>query len=100
MQIKQSILCICLMLTSLTLWAGDVFQGKEVYSRYCMGCHGEAGEGLMPGLPNFSRGQQLIRTNRELSDTIRDGNGVMPGFNGIITDDEIENVIAYIRTFL
>ena len=80
--------------------AGDVFKGKEVYQRHCMGCHGGSGEGMMPGMPNFARGERLFRTDKELEDAIRDGNGVMPSFNGILEDEDIENVVAFLRTFL
>lgn len=80
--------------------AGDVFKGKEIYQRHCMGCHGGSGEGFMPGMPNFARGDRLFRTDRELEDAIRDGNGVMPSFNGLLEDDDMRDVVAFLRTFL
>lgn len=80
--------------------AGDVFKGKELYARHCMGCHGSNGEGMMPGLPNFARGEQLFKSDRELADAVRDGNGVMPSFSGILDDSEIDDVVSFLRTFL
>jgi mono/diheme cytochrome c family protein len=104
MRIIKSVLAavvMSLMMISVSaVNAADVFDGKEVYMRHCMGCHGSSGVGNMPGLPNFTRGDQMFKSNSELYDAIRDGSGIMPGFNGLLTDDEIENVIAYIRTFL
>ncbi len=95
------VLLLMLMVAPLnSVFAGDVFHGKEIYTRYCAGCHGSSGEGLMPGMPDFTQGERLLRTDRDLIDSVRIGNGVMPAFNGMLTDDEIENVVAYLRSFL
>lgn len=80
--------------------AGDVFNGRELYMRECMACHGNAGEGAMPGLPNFTENQTLFKTDNALMDIIRDGKGIMPGFGGLLTDKEIRDVAAYLRSFL
>jgi len=80
--------------------ASNVFKGRDVYIRECMACHGAAGEGNMPGLPNFKEDQTLHKNDNELMDIIRDGRGIMPSFNGLITDENIRDVTAYIRTFL
>jgi len=87
---------------SLEAQSANVFKGKEIYQRFCVGCHGASGSGMMPGMPNFNRGDRLFRTDRELMDAIRDGNGVMPSFYGILDEDkeEFEDVVAYLRTFL
>ncbi|MDH5547324.1 MAG: cytochrome c [Gammaproteobacteria bacterium] len=74
--------------------------GRVIYQRYCLSCHGPAGEGMMPGMPNFARGDRLIRTDRELIDAVKDGNGVMPSFYGILEEEDIENVVAFLRTLL
>ena len=80
--------------------ASDVFNGKEVFIRECMACHGAAGEGNMPGLPNFKEGKTLFKNDNDLMDIIRDGRGIMPSFNGLISDEDIRDVTAYLRTFL
>jgi len=80
--------------------ASDVFAGREIYLRDCTACHGESGEGKMPGLPNFKEGQTLFKTDAMLMDIIRDGKGIMPSFGGLLTDEDIRNVAAYLRTFL
>lgn len=101
-QLSFQLLAILITLASpsVSMAAGDVFKGKEVYQRHCMGCHGGSGEGIMPGMPNFARGDRLFRTDRELEDAIRDGNGVMPSFNGLLDDDDMRDVVAFLRTFL
>lgn len=78
----------------------DLVNGRKIYERHCMGCHSPAGQGVMPNMPNFERGDRLFKTDRELIDSVRDGNGVMPSFNGILDDRQMEDVVAYLRTFL
>lgn len=80
--------------------SGNVFDGRQTYQQYCLGCHGPSGEGMMPGMPNFSRGDRLFRTDRELVDAVKDGNGVMPAFYGILEEKQIEDVVAFLRTLL
>lgn len=91
---------LALLVMPLASQAGDVFKGQELYGRHCAGCHGASGEGEMPGLPNFARADKLIKTDRQLADVIRSGNGVMPSFNGRLTEEEIFDIVSYIRTFL
>lgn len=80
--------------------SNDVFKGREVYVRDCALCHGASGEGRLPGLVNFKESQVLYRSDRVLIDIVRDGKGVMPSFNGLLSDDDVRNVVAYLRTFL
>lgn len=93
---------ILLLATGFTVpaMALDLEKGRTIYERHCMGCHSPAGQGMMPNMPNFERGDRLFKTDRELIDAVRDGNGIMPSFNGILDDRELEDVVAYLRTFL
>ncbi len=80
-------------------FAGNPFSGKETYVKHCSGCHGERGESKLIGVPNFSRGEVIISsTDPMLMATIKRGKGTMPGFQGLIKDNEIMDVIAYMRT--
>lgn len=80
-------------------WAGNPFSGKPLYVKHCAGCHGARGESSMLGVPNFSRGEIIISsTDPMLVASIRQGKGVMPGYQGLIKDTEILDIIAYLRT--
>ena len=79
--------------------AADVFKGKTVYESYCEACHGPGGRGAMAGTPNFTRGQQLIRSDFALFESISTGRNAMPGFQGVLSENDILDVITYIRTF-
>ena len=51
-------------------------------------------------MPNFTRAEKLIKTDNQLADVVRAGSGVMPSFNGRLAEDEIFDIVSYIRTFL
>ncbi len=94
------ILFVLLLGYGVEVAAGDVFKGKEVYLKECAVCHGASGGGRMPGLQNFKESQALFRTDSTLRDIVRDGKGIMPSFNGLLSDEDIGNVVVYLRTFL
>lgn len=78
--------------------AADVFEGRKVYSQYCEGCHGPDGRGVLADVPDFTFGEGVMRSDFALLASIRDGKGVMPAYRGLLKEQEILNVIAYIRT--
>jgi len=78
--------------------AADVFKGRETYVNYCAACHGPAGLAVMPGAPNFARGDRLMQPDTALLMSIRGGRNAMPAFAGVLRDQEILNVIAFLRT--
>lgn len=80
--------------------AGDVFKGKEIYRSHCEVCHGPTGRSALPSAPSFAGGQGLMQPDRSLYETIRSGKNAMPGYEGVLSDREIFDVISYIRTLL
>lgn len=79
-------------------WAGDPGKGSTIYRTHCVTCHGERGEGAMPGVPDFSRGEGLMQPDRVLAESIIQGKTIMPAFQGMLSDDEVLDVIAFLRT--
>lgn len=78
--------------------ASDLAAGQRVYERQCAGCHGIDGRPTMPHTPDFTRGESLQIPDVEMVRRIKTGKDLMPGYNRVISDDDILNVIAYIRT--
>lgn len=90
---------------------GDPAKGKEKFVQICASCHGETGKGDGPA------GAALNPKPRDLSDAaytstlsdehlhkvIAEGGAavgkspLMPAWRGALTDEDIDNVIAYLR---
>ena len=81
-----------------SLQAADIQNGVSVYAEYCEDCHGPSGEGVA-GMGELRSWEKLMKTDEELFGAIRDGDLAMPGFDGLLTSEEILDVIAYMRTF-
>lgn len=78
--------------------AADSQAGAKTYERLCAQCHGNRGEGVMPGAPKFNRGERLLQPDSMLLATILKGKNAMPPFNGVLREREILDVIAHVRT--
>ena len=97
--IFSRIFVLSLMLLAVGLaQAGDPQRGRQIYIDKCSGCHGLTGFPTMPDVPAFGRGEGVMKPNQELMAFIKRGKVVMPGFEGLMTDIEILDTIAYIRT--
>ncbi len=99
--------------------AGDAAAGKAAYTTNCVSCHGETGKGdgpvgqiLQPPPRDFSLGDFKIDadedgtagTDADLKAVIAKGAGafggnqMMAAWGGILSDEDIDNVVAYVRT--
>jgi DMSO reductase family type II enzyme heme b subunit len=91
-------------------------EGKEVYDRWCAGCHGVDGAGEGPGaatmLPrprDFTRAQYQVRTtgsgelptDEDILHVINVGmpGTAMPGWEDLLTLEQREALVAYVKTF-
>ena len=101
MRIQQVTLIAAMLITGL--WAqqaiaADPNKGREIYMQHCQSCHGSDGVGQLPGMPNFARGESLFKPDIELVRVIRAGRGMMPAYQGMFTDEQLLDVVAYLRT--
>jgi len=78
--------------------AADPRKGAKIYGEYCTDCHGNRGVPNMPGVPDFSRNQHLMQSDLVLVKSISVGKGMMPAFQGRLSESDILDVIAYLRT--
>jgi mono/diheme cytochrome c family protein len=80
------------------LLEGDPVAGEPFYTSDCGLCHGLQGEGT-------SRGSALVgifdrRTDMEVVLAIRNGVGDMPAFDTFYTDQELADLLAWMRDSL
>ena len=81
-----------------SLKASDVNNGREIYHKHCAICHGQNGQSLMAGAPDFNRGQGLFKSDYSLLERIQSGANACPAYRGILTEQKIFDVIAFIIT--
>lgn len=89
-------------------------QGETVYMEYCAECHGAEGEGQpnwqrpgpdgrLPAPPHDNQGHTWHHADQQLLHIIAQGsilpNSDMPAYEDVLTQAEMEAVLAYIKTF-
>lgn len=72
--------------------------GQQLYLVHCAGCHGTYGVSAIPDARNFSRVELMAQPDQNLLDLIRSGRNMMPGYLGILSDQDIMSIINHIRT--
>ena len=77
--------------------------GAATYSSKCQMCHGAEGTGNTPAgkamkAPSFLSPATVKESNADLIAVTKNGKGKMPAYAGKLTDAEIKDVIAHIRT--
>ena len=119
---RHSLLASALVLVitpSAALAAGDLAKGKETYKMICETCHGPTGkgdgpgaQGIQPAPRDFSKGEFKFDGNKngktgedaDLKAVISKGaaefggSPLMTPWAGAISDTDIDNVIAVIRS--
>jgi len=69
--------------------------GRDVYAEHCATCHGERlnATGAAPDLKQLSADKKA-----HFDEMVRNGKGQMPAWEGMISDEEIAQIWAYIRS--
>lgn len=71
-----------------------------LFNRHCAVCHGKGGEGGQVGVqqvPNLKGENALALSDEQLTRQIFDGGKAMPPFKYTLTDDEIGELVRFIR---
>jgi len=77
-------------------------KAADTYQSQCAKCHGHDGKGIesLPGMPNFTDASwQAKHTDKELSDSISGGKGIMPPYKDKLSGGEITALVKYVRAF-
>lgn len=78
--------------------AAEAKAGQVVYEANCAQCHGATGNAVQ----NADLSDQALMaklTQNDIASFINKGVGMMPGFSGMIPDEQIFAAAAYVRTF-
>ena len=73
---------------------------RELYARNCAACHGPEGEGKQVGtlrVPTLREGRAAQDPDARLLSQIHDGGNGMPPFKFTLTDDEIQDLLRFVR---
>ncbi len=114
-----SLSALALAIAPTTALAGDAEKGKVAYTANCLSCHGETGKGdvpvgkVLPTPPrDFTTADFKLDTDEDgksgtdadLKNVISKGAGefggdqMMAPWAAILSEDDIDDVIAYIRS--
>ena len=91
-------LLLVLMLLPVVASASNTFEGQNIYQRHCVMCHGNQGISTMPSAPSFKRGEGLFQSDMTLLQRIKSGKNACPAYIGLLKNQQIYDVIAYLRT--
>ena len=108
----------CVLVFSQTLRTShtpNISNGKAVYNNGCIACHGPSGKGAAETstefkrpetFPDFSRCDQTTPEADSAWKAVivhggptRGFSTIMPSFSGVLSSDEIDDVVAYLRGF-
>ena len=81
----------------------DQGPAAALFQKNCATCHGPGGDGQMVGdkaVPSLKIGKPLTDPDTRLTQQITNGGNGMPPFKYTLTDDEIRQLLRYIRSEL
>ena len=89
------------LLTASTM--GFAQSGADTYKSKCQMCHAADGSGNTPAgkstkVVPFSSPDVVSKSDADLVAITKNGKGKMPAYTGKLTDAQITDVVAYIRT--
>lgn len=76
--------------------------GLDIYVEFCAGCHALNGAGMLEGTPDFTDpGYWSSKGEEEIIAVIKAGKEgtTMPAWSDQLSDDEINDVLEYIKLF-
>lgn len=101
--LRQSVrVCVLSLLAASTMSLAQG-SGADIYKSKCQMCHGADGSGNTPAgkstkVVPFNSPDIINRSDADLIAITKNGKGKMPAYAGKLTDAQIADVIAHIRT--
>lgn len=70
---------------------------RQLYHENCAMCHGEDGAPIVPGTPDFSKGERMDKSDEELLKSIREGKEMMPSWKDEMSKEKRAALLSYAR---
>lgn len=98
-----SLLAVVLGLLSLSTTARAQSDGAALFKAKCAPCHGADGKGQTPmgkAVKARDLGSEEVQkeSDAQLTEIVNNGKGKMPGYKGKLTDAQIKDLVAFVRT--
>jgi cytochrome c6 len=94
------VLALALMF-STSVFAAD--SGADLFKTKCAACHGADGKGETAmgkrlGIKDLGSADVQKQSDADLTTAISKGKGKMPGYEGKLTADQIQDLVKYVRS--
>lgn len=76
----------------------DAMDGKSLFAKNCAACHQPSGRGIPGAFPALAGNAFVQGTPGDVATVLLKGRGGMPDFSGSLDDDEIAQVLTYVRS--
>jgi mono/diheme cytochrome c family protein len=109
--VRIFLVCVfCLIVPSAFAGAGkkaaaqDAAEGKKIFAEHCALCHhaNSTATKVGPGLKGLFQRAKLKDgakvTDANVRDEIENGHGGMPAWKNVLSKDQIDDVMAYLKT--
>jgi cytochrome c6 len=83
--------------TTSSAWAIDLARGQRLYNLHCASCHGITGIPVMPDTPNLAMREGMNQPDMVLIQSLKTGKRNKPPFLGRLNDQELLDVVQYVR---
>lgn len=89
---------LLLSLLAMPVSANDQIKAKQNYDRFCAACHGFNGISVTPDAPNLRMNQGLLQSDLQIIQKLKMGSARKPPMMGLLSDQELQQIIIYTRT--
>jgi mono/diheme cytochrome c family protein len=101
-KIRTGIALVAIM-AATTMTSAFAQAGADTYKAKCVMCHGADGQGNPPmvkamGVKPFNSPEYVKASDADLIASTTNGKGKMPPQKGKLTDPQIKDAVAYVRT--
>ena len=97
MKMLQSVVLLSLV-AALAVPAFSQGNAADLYKSKCAMCHGADGSKTTMGAKPLNGAEVQGMSDADLNGAITNGKGKMPAYKGKLTDEQIKDVVAFIRT--